>query len=75
MMENCDDLDKDNDKSFLYFDASKHCIVNLVSTLTNYQLLNLINKSGDTSLATEQIVKAVPLPGVQHLSGNIIHQK
>ena len=56
----------------LLFNARRHCIVNLISTLTNPQLIDMINKKQSSCanlLGTHQIVKAVPLPGVQFLSG------
>ena len=62
----------------LQFDQSRHCIVNLISTLTNSELVHLINDlfsdytttSPGRDMELTQIVKAVPLPGVQFLSGN-----
>ena len=62
----------------LQFDPNRHCIVNLISTLTNRQLVDLINYTNSEYTVTPsgknteliQIVKAVPLPGVQFLSGN-----
>ena len=52
--------------------------VNLISTLTNSQLIQLINdlssddipRTASRGMELTQIVKAVPLPGVQFLSGN-----
>ena len=60
--------------SSLKFDASRHCIVNLISTLPNGQLIDMINNNdlyGDTVMTRNQVVKAVPLPGVQFLSGKL----
>ena len=61
----------------LIFDTKRHCIVNLVSTLTNSRLIDMINcnQTADEKaclnkiIRRNQIVKAVPLPGVQFLSG------
>ena len=58
--------------NIISFNARRHCIVNLISTLTNPQLIDIINKKQSSCanlLGTHQIVKAVPLPGVQFLSG------
>ena len=76
MLQGEDSTEKSNDKSSssLKFDASRHCIVNLVSTLTNAYLINMVNRnniSGEQRITRDQVVKAVPLPGVQFLSGNI----
>ena len=62
----------------LQFDQNRHCIVNVISTLTNSQLIQLINDFSSDDIPTPasrgmkltQIIKAVPLPGVQFLSGN-----
>ena len=47
-------------------------VVNLISTLTNSHLIDTINKNimpGDKLMTQDQVIKAVPLPGVQFLSG------
>ena len=74
-MENRNVAEESEDQSntYLKFDASRHCIVNLISTLTNEQLIDVINRSGvagHESITKDRVVKAVPLPGVQFLSGN-----
>ena len=56
----------------LKFDASRHFVVNLISTITNEQLINMINSSGESgheSITKDQMVKTIPLPGVKFLSG------
>ena len=56
----------------LIFDARRHCIVNLISTLSNSQLIHTINDNNSSTsknIGQNQVVKAVPLPGVQFLSG------
>ena len=64
---------EDQSNAYLKFDTTRHCIVNLISTLTNAHLIDMINRSvvtGHESITKDQMVKAVPLPGVQFLSGN-----
>lgn len=69
-------VNKTNDYN-IKFDIKRHCIVNLVSTLTNAQLIDMINcnQPADATvcpnkiMGRNQVVKAVPLPGVQFLSG------
>ena len=79
MLQN-DTKNKEVDKTngcHLIFDTKRHCIVNLVSTLTNSQLMDMINDNHSADapvslskiIGNSQVVKAVPLPGVQFLSG------
>ena len=76
MLEDCstdDDQAVSNKHQGLIFDANRHCIVNLISTLSNSQLIDMINQnlSSDRTpkIGKNQIIKAVPLPGVQFNSG------
>ena len=59
--------------SGLIFDANRHCIVNLISTVSNSQMIGMINQNLSSKKAPRieksQIIKAVPLPGVQFHSG------
>jgi len=77
VLENRNNREESDDQSnpYLKFDARRHCIVNLISTLTNAVLLDMINNkglAGNESISNDQVIKAVPLPGVQFLSGTTV---
>ena len=76
MLKDCstdDDQAVSNKHQGLIFDANRHCIVNLLSTVSNSQMIDIINRNlsieRTPKIGKNQIIKAVPLPGVQFHSG------